>query len=292
MPTKLFRISIYDVAFDHAGNEAQTTFQMAIDQTLAHLQRVDREKNAGSRLRRLDFHERRGNLYLLNFITFEYEGNGRVRRGQPVMPIAMNRDESFSAETAMLYDPDTGLAFLESSQGSMGAGTVARYFEEFANQGSTYTLVPRVDDNAAARARRKQIVRSLEMQVSMGPTTAQDRAAGTDMAKNIGNRFGADYTNFELKVGRRRDRSLDRGVVGEMVDIFFGITGGNRDIPGITRLRISGREHDNDPIEIIDLIQHREKRQIMLQIDDVSRKVPYRIRWDALANAHRLFFQQ
>ena len=138
------------------------------------------------------------------------------------------------------------------------------------------------------RARRYQTIRNLKMRVSLGPTTAQDRVAGVDRLKAFGENYGAEFINVELKSERTRGRTLTVETVQEFIARF---TGGNRDIPHITQLEVTGREHDDDPLEVIDLIQHREKRQISLEIDASTRKVPHSIRWDALINAHQVFTQ-
>lgn len=52
---------------------------------------------------------------------------------------------------------------------------------------------------------------------------------------------------------------------------------------------LRGREHDDDQIEAIDLLQHREKRETMLQVDDQTRKVPHGERWDALLKMRQEF---
>ena len=285
VPEKLFRVNIYDVELLHTGDEQPTEFQEAI-QSCSGEPLADREKNISGKYRRLDSHDQRNGVFLLNFVTFEYAGPGRVRRTQPTRPIPMAADESFAPETAMLYHPVSNLAFVESSQGSMGPGAITGYFEEFANRGSTYALHPRTDQNAAVRARRYQTIRNLEMRISVGPATDQDRAAGIGPLRGFGANYGAEYIDVELKPQRARGRTLTLGRVQEFIALF---TGGNRNMPQIVQLRVTGREQDDDPLEVIDLIQHREKRQIMLQIDGNTRKVPHSTRWDALVNAHRVF---
>ena len=66
---------------------------------------------------------------------------------------------------------------------------------------------------------------------------------------------------------------------------------GSDDNNSITQLRVYGREHDDDELEIIDLIQHRERRERMLPVDDIERNIPYGERWNALLEVRQEFLQ-
>ena len=266
MAEKRFRVNVYDVALEHTGDDQPTEFHEAIGN--ARLQGLaDLEKDISGKRRRLDFSRQQGGLFLLNFVTFEYSGTGRVRRGQPTRAVPIMPDESFAPETAMLYDPATNLALVESSSGGMGPGVIARYFEEFANNGSEYFMTPRPDVNAATRARRYQTIRNLKMRIALGPITDVDRMAGIDPLKGFGADYGAGYIDIEMKSERARGRSL---TLGRVQDFIGSLTGGNANIPAIIQLQVTGREYEDDPLEVIDLIQQRERRQYMLEIDDAT----------------------
>lgn len=286
MPSKVFKMNIFDVELNHANyHHSPTTFREAIERAgLGSL--TDREKVISGKRRRLDAHQLEDDRFLLNFVTFEYSGTGRVREGQPTQTIPIERDESFSPETAMLYDPATNLALVESSATGMGPGTIVRYFETFVASGTTYTLRPRADNDAAARARRHQVIRNLSMRIALGPITDLDRDAGIDPLKGFAADYGAAYIDIELKTERPRDRSL---VPERIQELVAGLLGGSGDIPNVPRLQVTGREHDDEPLEVIDLIQHRERRQRVLEIDPTTRKVPHQSRWDALKHEYRIY---
>ena len=285
MPTKLFKVNIYDVETTYTGTNQPTELRDAI--RTADVQLLgDREKNINGKIRRLDHSQQRDDMFLLNFVTFQYSGPGRVRRQQPTAAIALRPDESFAPETAMLYDHSSNLALVESAQGSMGPSAIVRYFEEFADRGTTYTMIPRVDNDAAARARRHQTIRNLKMRVALGPITDLDREAGIDPVKAFGTGYGAGYINIEMQVERARDRSLTLETVQKLISHF---TSGMTGLPQITQLRVTGREHDDEPLELIDLVQHRQRNQLVLAIDDTTRQIHYSTRWDALLRTHQKF---
>lgn len=285
MPEKRFRVNIYEVGFpDEAsfGPPFSEAVDNAIAQPFALLYRDANEKG-----RRLEHSERRDGVYLLNFATFEFTGPGRSSPVTPVQPIDLDADEFFAHDTAMLYDPSEGLAFVESTQGGMGPGAIARYFEAFASERTKYQLLPRLDDEAAARARRHQTIRDLTIRVGMGPVTSADHAAGTGTLKAFGEGFGAGQIDISIKSLREKNHSLILDQVWETITSIIG-SGGDHTV---TQLKVTGREHDDEGYEIIDLFQHREKRDRMLSVDPTARKVPHTERWDALLSIRQEFSQ-
>ena len=290
MPDKSFKVNVYEVTLpdedddDMPDASGDIPFSDAIenawDWTLP-----DRLENIGGKTRRLENYEKGDGYYLLNFVTHEFTGPGRSGLETEAVPMGLEENENFSHQTAMLYDPDLNLAFVESTQSGMRAGAIARYFREFSSPLTEYQLIPRLDDDAAARARRHQTIRSLTMRVAMGPVTDADRDAGTGAIKSFGEGFGAGSIDIVIKAQRERGRSLSLGRVWQTVNPILGDVDENN----VTQLKVYGREHEDDGLELIDLIQHREKRERMLPVDDIERNVPYQYRWNALLEVRQEF---
>lgn len=281
---KSFRVNIYEVvAATEDEDDTPEPFEQAICK--AGSQSVeDREKTVRQKLRRLEDSRSGGDLYFENLISFEFSGPGRVRQGEPARIISLARDESFAPETALLYDADTGLAFVESTMTSMGPGAIALYFGEF-TQGTTYTLIPRADHEAAAKARRFTAIRSVMMRVSLGPTTEEDRKAGLAPVKAFASEYGAGIVDIVIKAQRPRDRSLILDRVQRLIDAVLP-----NDLDAhVEQLKVSGREHEDDPLDVIDLIQHHQRRVRQLEIDPDTRKIPHLTRWNELASIHKDF---
>lgn len=285
MPEKRFRVNIYDVGFSE-GAAHGTPFNTAVDIAVA-LPLDERYRVANGKGRRLEHDTQHGGVYLLNFITFEFAGPGRSRPVTPAQPINLGTDESFAHETAVLYDPNVDLAFVESAQGGMGPGAIASYFEELAGAGTEYLLLPRLDDEAAARARRHQTIRSLNIRIGMGAITRADRDSDLGLIEALGEGFGAGQIDIDIKSLRVKNHSLLLGRVWNAINEAFGSRGEHT----VTQLKVTGREHDDERYEVIDLLQHREKRDRMLQVDQVTRKVPHTARWDALIEIRQEFLQ-
>ncbi len=278
MPAKNFRVNIYDVDLLENDGTPPTPFLEAILRASAE-SLANREKKIGGKGRRLNDFSQSTDVSLLNFVTFQYEGDGRVREGQPTSAFIMDQDEHFAPETAMLFDAANNLAFIESGRSTMGSGTISRCLEKFADKETSYSMVPVADQNAAARARNQTTIRKLKMGMFLGPVTEADREAGIDPVKAFGVGYGAERITIEISSGRPRDRSLSRAIVRNLIDFA---TGSSAPMPALSKLEVTGREHDDEPLEIIDLLQQRERRQTTLAIDNTSRKVPHETRWRAL----------
>lgn len=284
MPEKSFKANIYDVEFRNPDIPGQTPFETAIEEALGR-PLIERYVDLSPKGRRLENDDKRDGCYLLNFVTLKFEGPGRSTPETPAVPIDLDSNESFAHETAMLYDPETRLAFLESTSVGMREGATADYFGKFASSDTEYMLTPRLDDDAAAKARGFQTIRSIIMRVAMGPVTEADREAGIGVIKGFGEGYNAGYMNIEVKAQRERGRTLSRSNIWRTIEPLMGSE--NRST--VTQLKVEGRTHDDAPLEIIDLIQHQEKRERMLSVDDTLRKVLHEDRWNALLEIHKEF---
>ena len=277
MPNKSFIVNVYDVCTSDDG----TPFADAIDVVLS-LPLGERERIVRGRQRRVDHYDNQAEVkgYLLTFAAFAFAGPGRVRSGTPIASMGLSPDEFYADDTAALYDPVLNMAFVESTLSGMSPGAIGDYFEKFAkpSTGTEYQLLPRLDDEAATRARKFQTIRSLEMRVSMGPVTSIDQASGVSPIKAFGEDFDAGTIDITLNARRERTHSLSSGRIWGVLDAIFG--DGNRN--NVTRLVLGGKEDDETPKEFIDLIQHRQRRTLSLPVDDAERRIFYRDRWAAL----------
>ena len=222
----------------------------------------------------------------MNVVTLDYAGPSRTRRGRPIQPFNMRSDESFVSETALLYDPNRDLAIVEATQTGIGYSSLAAYFEKFAasRNPTVYEFVPRLDADAAARARRHQTIRNLRLRVALGQVTEADRAAGLGGVSALGAGYGAGYIDIEIKSQRPRKQTLD---IGAVWDFLNPLIGNNTSMPSsIERLQLTGREDDNSRQEVIDLILHRERRETSLPIDSQTRKTLFSDRRDALCELY------
>lgn len=92
MPSKPFKVGIFDVVAEDDDGVAPTPFHRAIQHACD--EDIDgRYISINGRGFRLEHDRRRNRRYYLNFIRTEYDGPGRVQRNTPVRPIGLQSDE-------------------------------------------------------------------------------------------------------------------------------------------------------------------------------------------------------
>ena len=230
--------------------------------------------------RRLEAISQEGDNTLMNFTTLTYYGPGRIKSGEESRSFELEDDEFHGNETAMLYDAQRHYLFLEAGQGGMAAGATARYSAGFVGRSAAYDMIPVPGPDAAARARRCRQFRKLEMRVALGQVGELDRQAGLGANAAFSEELGAGVVDISVNVGPARPGSL----LPECVRALFDRIG--RDGDAVKKMQVSAGENDGDPLEVIDLLQHRERREHVLGVDPESRKVPIDDRWAALRDIH------
>lgn len=272
MAERTFRVGIFDV-------EDDTDMPMADAMAQIYARRlVDRVYEEAPKNHRLEAHDVRRNLHFANFVTLGYSGPGRARLSDPVDPIGLSSDEFYTHETAMLYDAENSIAYIESIREGIAPGAIQRYLSEFVESAS-YRLTMRLDPEASARANRFGIIGALEVGVMIGPATEADRGAGVGAINGFGQRYGASHANLVVKVERsNRDRTLTIPGIRELISRVTGSSYSDR----IRKLKLTGRESDDGPSEVIDILHHAEKREQILEVDPTERKIPRPRRWNAL----------
>ena len=235
--------------------------------------------------RRLEDYRDNDPLHFANFATLKFPGPGRASGRQATRRIGLNADERFAYDTAMLWDADRHLAFIETGRPGMGAGAVAGYLDRFRGHGADYVFVPSLDREARERALRQRLDRKLKTRVAIGVDDRIDDVGGLGPISALGRELDARVIDVEFSVGPERRRCLNHGVLRNLLPDWFR----RADEGQITKLILSGRNHEDDPLEIIDLLQHRESRERYLDVDHGERRIPYQVRWDALGDMHREF---
>ena len=281
MPDKSFRVRFYVVESTREDEAlAPTPFTRAVIDALEEpfenrmLRSSSTEKGY-----RLDHYEEREGCYLLNFTSHTFDGPGRATPTQVASAFNLEEEERFTLETAMLYDPGSERLLTESRVGGIGEGGTAEYFQRYAEKDTHYTLVPLLDEAASARARRHQTLRSVEMRMAMGPVTEEDREAGLGFIQAVGESLDCESVDITFKGGRARGRTLSIDSFWRMAERVLGAGQQSR---RVSKLRVSGREHEDDPLERIDLIEQRLVRERLLPVDTNSRNIARDLRWQAL----------
>ena len=240
------------------------------------------------RLRRLENSRLLDDCYLLNFVTKRYPGPSYAKPEEDVHPIELEPDELFAYETAMLYEPDRSLVFLESTKPGMGPGAIVRYFEKVLRGKDTIALHPVIDEHAVERAMSTTQYRSVKMRVALTPD-AQVSNVDPDFRTltKYGESLKGGYMDIVIAAVPYSRNVLDETTTRHELKRMLRNRKGK---PPIEKLIVTGKKHRDDPTEIIDLLQHYEKRTRKLPVDDKERKVLHEIRWEALLGIRSMYF--
>ena len=233
--------------------------------------------------RRLEHHQPKQGCHLLNFVTLRFMGPGRATPDQAVKPFRFGRGETFAYQSSMLHDPQHDLVLIESTRPGMGAGAVGRYFGHMGvAPGKSYKLRAVLDQEARNRALRNQEIRSVELGIEMGPGGSRD--SQLDSLTALSYALGGDYMDIVVTVApRSRGRSLVPNATRALIErLIPQVNDGTVD-----KLKLKGRLGDDDPLEVIDLLQHREWRERELDVDRRTRNIPHEKRWQTLLDIHR-----
>lgn len=288
MPDKEFKAGVHDVMVEGQPMtlQSQDRFKAAI-QAVAQLGTDARWLPWTDKPRRMESHRLHRSLHLMNFVTAEFAGPGRTGQSVPVSPIGLGEGEYFAHETAALYDPAQGILLLESGIGGMGPGAIKTYFRQF-DPTCIITLPRRIDSDAATKARRFQVIRRLHLQVSMGPVSEVERRLGTEVLQSLGEGYHAQLIDVVLRCGRTRDATLSSGRIRATIDAVIQ----NSSDQNYESCKVYGKEDEDEPLELIDLIAQPLKSTRNLSVDSDTRKIVHEDKWDALINMHTEFSQQ
>ena len=230
---------------------------------------------------RLEHYEEKPGLCFLNFVVFQYSGPGRAALNQPITSFSLNPNDRFAYQTAMLYDYQQQLAFIQATRPGMTASAIGKYLTSYVwRAGIYFQFNPAVDQNARIRALQHHMIRTLEMRVAIRDFTRQDRDLGVSLGEVMSwsEGYGARHMDIKMSVGRGKGSLTVARVRGLVQTALKTLEPGHE----LEKLKLTCRSSMDERTEVIDLLQHREHRDLELQVDPRDRTIPYKDRWHAL----------
>jgi hypothetical protein len=211
----------------------------------------------------------------------------------------LDDDEGLGEATAFLFDPDLSILVLQRNHYAVSPGGFAHYF---AKKGTVMyiDLKPVLRLDAMARLATMRLHRRLEISVAglqnVGPLRQlRDAGVGVSSLIDISRELNGPKVSILVSMGHEQG-SLER-VMDFVRDARATFSNEARRGAHITKIVISGKEGEDEPLEIIDLI---EDRMIDLMPVSVSRdheksrnerqkalRVAYRNRIDELTQMFR-----
>jgi len=228
---------------------------------------------------RLDRIEKRTGCWLMSFTRLTDTGPGKASIDTLASPIALLENEFFAHLSVALYDPKTHTVILEASRSSMRSSAVASYFTQFVTAKSTkYELTPLLDADASARLRRKGFIRKVDMRMAVSSIGELDHDIGVAPIAAFGQDYGAEFCDITMTVGRGRKDSLFRSKVIKMLPSWLRASEEHK----ITKLKISGKENEDEVTEEINLLVDQMNAKETLPVAPSERLIPVEKRWEAL----------
>ena len=230
---------------------------------------------------RLEHFRETPGLCLLNFVLLQFSGPGRAALGRPVTDFNLNSDDRFAYQTAMLYDYHHELAFIQAGRPGMTAKAISDYLTSYVwESGLYFQFNPALDQNARDRALQNFVIRAVEMRVAIRDFTQEDRDLGLSLNQVMdwGGDYGARHIDIKMSIGRGKG-SLATAKVRELARRALEALEPKHELE---TLKFSGRDSVDENTKVIDLLQHKEHRELELQVDPRYRTIPHEVRWRAL----------
>ena len=174
---------------------------------------ADREMGADDKKIFLETCQKQQGCYKMDFTLRRREhGPGLSKPGQTTRDFVLNPDEGFGEQTAAVYDPVHERVAVQYNHYGPKATAIARYLNEFSQEGSRFGWVPILHRDAVAKLARSPIERRLKATVATDGLTDEDHANNVALGSilNMREQTHAGTVNLTLSLGRgKRGRSLD-----------------------------------------------------------------------------------
>ena len=179
--------------------------------------------------------------------------------------------------------PAVSLVFMESLRGALAQEQLLGILGDFVVMDIIYS-----DPRGRRRCRSQGQASSNNTQNQFargyGANLRRRQAGGHWRYVGSGQRVRGWVNRRRHQAERPRNSSLSLDTARNLISQLTGI---DRFSTSVERVRITGRANDDDPLEIIDLFQHRERRHDQLEIDPQPEKIPHPVRWNTLREFHR-----
>lgn len=208
-------------------------------------------------------------FYHLIFERLDYVLPSRTTLHGDSTMIDLDDDEYIGHDVSLLYDPELHVFMLQrnrSSLGHTGIELCIRSMLHKYNVAKTFELSIIKDPTAQKRALNQSAYRRIQLKVS------------GEKAKGIVEKFwrkspeGLDMVEIILSSGTRKSDEIENDFSKEVLEEF------TNDDSEIKTLRIRSREEEGDPVEPIDLIDHKVEKFTTFTIEGHERQLnPLRV---------------
>jgi len=233
----------------------------------------------------------RGNAspyWLADFTTLRFEhGPGKASRTAPIAGFALDVDEGFGEETAMLYDPDTRHVVIQYNHHGPRAGSIQEYLSSVIQDvARSYEFQLRMDEQAEVRLAQRQVIKKLHFKIAPPRMSAGMRHAGVSIerALELSQDLGGQSIEVVISAGRGQ---LANGRAHQMLGalrrvLAMDLTDGHG---AVETLKVHARANVDDESEVINLLMPKIEQEIGDLQMGADRRYTRRSRWDGLLRA-------
>lgn len=230
-------------------------------------------------------------VWRLSFLKFRAEGPGRVSLGKAAESITLEEGESFSEDTAALYDPEKNVLILQYNHYGPRAQAIEDYFTVYSGQEhANYSFQLQINRDAQARLKNKKVFTRLKFRIAPDQISKHWKEANIGLStafKRTAKIADGDWITVEIGLDRKEyNRSLD---LFDNLKGFIGLVDEPRE--AVSQLEITGREDVGFAIDPVDLLKERVRRSYNNLDLDMGRRIPMETRWNCLYDAYSTWKQ-
>lgn len=163
----------------------------------------------------------------------------------------LDDDEYIGHEASVLYDPINHVLMIQRNRDSLGPTAISSFIQSLVNDAgvaNNFSIAMISDTTARRRAFRQTVYRKISTKV------VGEKAIG--IIERLFNQRPDGIDNVEITFNSRSGRAdeIDSDFSVQLLENYI-------DDPEVQRLRIRSREHEESPVEPIDLINHKLEAQ-------------------------------
>lgn len=235
--------------------------------------------------------------WLMDFTHLRFDhGPGKVNRSTPIEGFDLDSDEGFGEETAALYHPKSGYIFIQYNHYGVRASSIGSYLSEIrVAQGDSYSLIPKIDDQSAARLAKTKIIKKLNFKIAPVNMNSSAKSAGVSLGNilDMSNELNAETIEVIVSSGRSANSNLlytkARAIIEKLNALLDSddVLGGNVDVPrALQKFEIHGRKEIDAPTEAIDMLTPKLEYLIDGLVMGEDKRYTYESRWNALRRVY------
>jgi len=245
----------------------------------------DRNFQRGADFIRLEALERRGPLWLCDFVRLRMNhGPSKAGLEQPAQGFGLGDDEGFGEETAFLWDSRNDWCVVQYNHHGVRPNAIADYLGMFIHDAhARLDLMPKIDAGIHAKLRAKKLVTKLSFSVAPQRLSNDDYDCGGGLGAAAKQLSTSDAERVEITISAPARRGLNVRL-SDFADWIRQLGGASKGSP-VTSAHATARGDLGDKPEVLDILRHRIVTEARM-VPGTDRRFSCKDRWDALCRAH------